>query len=376
LTGPDSLRHTPFHDAHVNAGAKMVSFAGWHLPVQFSGLIHEHLAVRTRAGLFDVSHMGEAAVRGQQSLDLLQRVTCNDVGSLSPGRVQYNALTTPEGTFVDDLLVYRLAEERFLLVVNAANTAKDLSWLRSHAEEFDVEVEDESDRWAQLAIQGPNAAEALQPVVARSLNEVKYYRFIQVDVDSLPCVVSRTGYTGEPGFEIYAPAGRAARLWDVLLDTGAAHGLVPVGLGARDTLRLEAKLALYGNDIDETTTVVEADLGWIVKPQKGEFLGRDVLTRQLEEGASRKLVGFEMLGRRIARHGYPAAVDGRTVGRVASGSYSPTLEKNIGLAYLPTELCEPRSEFQVEIRGRIEPAVVVPTPFYRRPKRRHSAANE
>ncbi len=376
MTGTDSLRHTPFHEAHVNAGAKMVSFAGWHLPVQFSGLIKEHLAVRTRAGLFDVSHMGQAAVRGPQSLDFLQRVTCNDVGRLSPGRVQYNALTKQEGTFVDDLLVYRLAEDGFLLVINAANTAKDLNWLRSHAEEFDVEVEDESDRWAQLAIQGPNAAEALQPVVPRSLREIGYYRFIHVDVDSVPCVVSRTGYTGERGFEIYAPAREAARLWEVLLDTGAAHGLVPVGLGARDTLRLEAKLALYGNDIDETTTVVEADLGWIVKPQKGKFLGRDVLTRQLEEGVSRKLVGFEMLGRRIARHGNPVCVDGRTVDRVTSGSYSPTLKKNIGLAYLPTALCEPRTEFQVEIRGRTEPAVVVPTPFYKRPKQSRSAGNQ
>lgn len=372
MTGTDNLRHTPFHDAHVDAGAKMVSFAGWHLPVQFSGLIREHQAVRTRAGLFDVSHMGELAVRGPRSLELLQRLTCNDVGSLSPGRVQYNALTTRQGTFVDDLLVYRLAEQRFLLVVNAANTAKDLSWLRSHAAEFEVEVEDESNDWAQLAIQGPNAAEVLQQVVPRSLSEVKYYRFIEVDVDSVPCIVSRTGYTGERGFEIYAPAAKAARLWDVLLDRGAAHGLLPVGLGARNSLRLEAKLALYGNDIDERTTVVEADLGWIVKPQKGEFLGREVLTRQLEAGTSRKLVGFEMLGRRIARPGYAASVDGRTVGRVASGSYSPTLEKNIGLAYLPTELCEPRSEFQVEIRGRTEAAVVVPTPFYKRRRSRQA----
>ena len=368
MTGTDSLRHTPFHDAQLNAGAKLVSFAGWHLPVRFQGLIEEHLAVRTRAGLFDVSHMGEAAVRGPQSLDFLQTLTCNDVGRLSPGRVQYNALTTEDGTFVDDLLVYRLAEDDFLLVINAANTAKDLSWLRAHAEKFEVEVQDESERWAQLAIQGPNAAQALQPAVPQSLRELGYYRFIHAEVDSVPCVVSRTGYTGERGFEIYAPAGEAARLWEILLDTGAAHGLVPVGLGARDTLRLEAKLALYGNDIDETTTVVEADLGWIVKPQKGEFLGRDVLARQLEEGVSRKLVGFEMLGRRIARHGHAACLDGRPIGRVTSGSYSPTLEKNIGLAYLPRELCEPRTEFQVEIRGRTEPAVVVPTPFYKRPK--------
>jgi len=360
----------------VNAGAKMVSFGGWHLPVHFGGLIEEHLAVRARAGLFDVSHMGEAAVRGPQSLEFLQRVTCNDVGSLSPGRVQYNALTTQKGTFVDDLLVYRLAADRFLLVINAACTAKDLSWLRSLAEEFEVEVEDESDRWAQLAIQGPYAAEALQPLVPRPLRELGYYRFIHVDVDSVPCLVSRTGYTGERGFEIYAPAGEAARLWEVLLDAGAAHGLLPVGLGARDTLRLEAKLALYGNDIDETTTVVEADLGWIVKPQKREFLGRDVLIRQLEGGVSRKLVGFEMLGRRVARQGHPARVDGRTVGRVTSGSYSPTLKKNIGLAYLPTELSRPGSGFQVEIRGRAEPAVVVPTPFYKRPKRSRPAGNE
>jgi aminomethyltransferase len=368
LTGTDNLRQTPLHDAHVSAGARMVEFAGWHLPVQFSGVIDEHVAVRTRAGLFDVSHMGEAAVQGDGSLDFLQEVTCNDVARLRPGRAQYNALTTPRGTFVDDLLVYMLDEKDYLLVVNAANTAKDLEWLATHTAEFDVAVENVSAHWAQLAVQGPQALEVLQPLVPESLGGLRYYRFIRTNVHGTSCIVSRTGYTGEDGFEVYAPADAAPGLWAALLESGAPHDLLPVGLAARDTLRLEAKLALYGNDIDDTTTVVEADLGWIVKPGKGPFLGREVLVQQLERGVERRLVGFETRGRAVARHGFAALSDGRRVGRVTSGTHSPSLRKNIGLAYLPTARAEIGAEFEIEIRGRPEPAVVVPTPFYKRPK--------
>jgi aminomethyltransferase len=343
----------------------MVDFAGWHLPVQFAGVIEEHTAVRERVGIFDVSHMGEAAVRGGQALDFLQHVTCNDVARLKPGRAQYTALTTPAGTFVDDLLIYMRAEGDYLLVVNAANTPKDLDWLQTHAASVDVAVEDASARWAQIAVQGPDSSAALQPLVADALAPIKYYRFIETEVAGARCIVSRTGYTGEYGFEVYAPADAAERIWEGLLERAQ-----PVGLGARDTLRLEATLALYGNDIDDSTTVVEAGLGWIVKPAKGAFLGREVLARQLEEGVERKLVGFEMQGRRIARHGYAALHDGAEVGRVTSGTHSPTLGKAIGLAYLPTGLAEPGVEFGVDIRGKSEPAVVVPTPFYKAPKKK------
>jgi aminomethyltransferase len=345
----------------------MVDFAGWRLPVQFSGLLDEHEAVRQRVGLFDVSHMGEAGVRGKGSLDFLQHVTCNDVSRLKPGRAQYTALTTPQGTFVDDLLLYMLDENDYLLVINAGNTPKDLDCLRSQSAAFDVEVEDASDEWAQLALQGPRAVEVLQPLVSPTLSGLRSFRFLRTEVAGVPCIASRTGYTGEDGFELYAPAAEAPGLWSALTESGAPHGLAPVGLGARDTLRLEAKLALYGNDIDETTTVIEADLAWIVKPGKGPFVGREVLVRQLEQGAERRLVGFELRDRAIARHGFAALHESRPVGRVTSGTHSPTLKKSIGLVYLPTGLSETGTEFEIEIRGRRVPAVVVSTPFYRRP---------
>ena len=366
MTTSDKLRQTPLHDAHLAASARMVEFAGWSMPIQYTGVIDEHRAVRTGAGLFDVSHMGQVAVRGRRALDYLQRLTCNDVSRLEPGRAQYNALTTPQGTFVDDILVYRRAAEDFLLVLNAANTSKDLAWLNEHGGDRDPSVTDVSSEWALVSLQGPRAADCLQPLVDEPLGGLKYYRFFEAEVDGAPCIVSRTGYTGEDGFEVYSPSPEAPRLWASLLAAGASHGLVPVGLGARDTLRLEAKMALYGNDIDETTTVIEADLRWIVKLKKGEFLGRDVLERQAREGVSRKLVGFEMRGRAIARQGYAALHEGRAVGRVTSGTHSPTLRKNIGLAYLPLVLTEPGTDFEVEIRGRPEAACVVPTPFYKR----------
>jgi aminomethyltransferase len=366
VTPQETTRRTPLHRVHVEAGARMVEFAGWHMPIQYTGVIDEHMAVRTRAGMFDVSHMGEVAVRGPQALDFLQHVTCNDAAKLTPGRVQYSAFTTPEGTFVDDLLIYRLREQDYLLVVNASNTTKDVEWLLRHAGAFDVDVQDVSDRWGQVAVQGPNAARIVQDLVADDLSAMKYYRFVLTEVEGAPCIVSRTGYTGEDGFEVYSPPGAAERIWYALLGAGAPHGLVPVGLGARDTLRLEARMHLYGNDMDETTTVLEADLAWIVKLGKGAFLGREVLARQEDEGIARRLVGFEMEGRAPARHGYPALRDGSPIGAVTSGSFAPFLKKNIGLAYLPKGMWEPGTRFEVEIRGRSESAVVVPTPFYKR----------
>ena len=346
----------------------MVPFGGWHMPVQYRGVLDEHRAVRTRAGLFDVSHMGEAVVRGPQALEFLEHVTCNHVSKLSAGRCHYTALTTGSGTFVDDLLVYREGPDAFFLVLNASNTEKDVAWLRAHATPFDAEVVDESPRWAQLALQGPRAAEILRGKTDEDPGALRYYAFARCDVFDVPCILSRTGYTGEDGFEIYAPAEAAARLWNDVLAAGEPFGLVPVGLAARDTLRLEAKMALYGNDIDDTTTVIEADLGWIVKEEKGEFLGRDVLARQKREGVTRKLVGFRTEGRAIARHGFPAFRAGEPAGVVTSGSFAPTLEANIGLVYLPAGMWEPGTRFEIEIRGRMEPATVVPTPFYRRPR--------
>ena len=346
----------------------MVEFAGWHMPVQYTGVVDEHVAVRTRAGLFDVSHMGEVLVTGKEAQGYLQHVTCNDVSKLVPGRIHYSGLMTPNGAFVDDLLIYKMGEEYFFVVVNAANTAKDFAWMSDRAKGYDVEVADASADWAQIALQGPRSLEILKPLAAADLASMKYYSFVRADVDSVPCIVSRTGYTGEDGFEIYSPPDAGERIWYAVLGSGAPHGLVPVGLGARDTLRLESKMALYGNDIDATTTALEADLGWIVKLEKGPFVGSDVLARQKEEGIQRKLVGFETEGRAVARHGFPAFVGGRPAGAVTSGSFAPFLRKNIGLVYLPDGSWEPGTRFEVEIRGRREPAVVVPTPFYKRPK--------
>ena len=366
-SGAAPVRKTPLHAVHVAAGGRMVPFAGWELPVQYAGTLEEHLAVRTRAGLFDVSHMGEVRVAGPEALAYLQFVTCNDVSKLVPGRIQYSALTTPEGTLVDDLLVYRLGQQEYLLVINAGNTPKDVDWLGYHAKGFQVDVRDESPEWAQIAIQGPRAIDVLRPLVAEPIDPVQYYGFVVADVAGVRAIVSRTGYTGEDGFEVYAPAEAGPALWNAMTERGREHGLVPCGLGARDTLRLEAKMALYGNDVDDTTTVLEADLGWICKLGKGDFLGRDVLVRQKADGVSRKLVGFETEGRgAIARHGYRALRDGVEVGVVTSGTFAPFLKKNIGLAYLPAGMWEPGTRFEVEIRNRRESAVVVPTPFYRR----------
>ena len=364
----ETIQTTPLNRLHREAGARMVPFAGWDMPVQYTSVVDEHMAVRTKAGLFDVSHMGEVEVRGRGALPYLQHVTSNDVSRLTPGRIQYSALTTPHGTFVDDLLVYKLAEDDYLLVINAGNTPKDVAWLLDHARGRDVDVADVSRRWCQLALQGPKAEDILAPLTTTPLAGIKYYGFERGEVARVSCLISRTGYTGEDGFELYAASEHAEHLWHDVLAAGAPVGLVPAGLAARDTLRLEAKMALYGNDIDDTTTVLEADLGWILKLEKGEFVGRDALVAQKAEGLTRKLVGFETEGRAIARHGYEAQHGGTVVGRVTSGSFAPFLKKNIGLAYLPVELGTPGTRFDIAIRGRPEPAVVVPTPFYKRPR--------
>ena len=360
----EPLKKTPLNEVEKSLGGKMVDFGGWELPVQFSGILEEHDAVRTNVGVFDVSHMGEITVRGPQALELLQKSTCNDVSKLADGRAHYNGLLYPNGTFVDDILIYQIAPDDFFVVVNASNTDKDFAWLKESAEGMNVDVQNVSADYAQLAIQGPNAERILQTMTAVPLADIKYYRFDRGDVDGAPAIVSRTGYTGEDGFEIYIAPEHAPRIMQKLVDAGVK----PCGLGARDTLRLEAKMALYGNDIDDTTTPIQADLGWIVKLEKGDFAGRDVLEKEKQSGPPRKLVGFEMIDRGIARHGYPIVEGKDEVGVVTSGTHSPTLKKAIGLAYLPFDKSAPGTEFMVLIRGKETRARVVPTPFYKRAK--------
>ncbi|MHB0968269.1 MAG: glycine cleavage system aminomethyltransferase GcvT [Thermoanaerobaculia bacterium] len=362
------LKKTPLNQVEHDLGGKMVDFGGWELPVQFSGILEEHAAVRERAGLFDVSHMGEVFVSGPQALEFLQSITPNDVSMLEDGRCQYNALLYPTGGFVDDILIYRRAVDDYLIVVNAGNTDKDAEWIADCASGYDVRVENKSAQYAQIALQGPLSQQILQPLTDVNLALMKYYRFASGTVDGVDAIVSRTGYTGEDGFEVYLAPREAGRIFKRILDAGAPSGLLPCGLGARDTLRLEAKMALYGNDIDHTTTPIEADLGWIVKLDKGEFIGRDVLQRESAEGPKRKLVGFAMVDRGIARHGYPVVEGGRETGVVTSGTHSPTLKKAIGLAYLPLERTAPGTEFMILIRGKETRARVIPTPFYKRAK--------
>jgi len=345
----------------------MIEFFGWEMPLEFEGVVKEHLAVRRAAGLFDVSHMGEILVEGDDALNLVQYLTPNDAGRLEKDRAQYTALTTPQGTFVDDLLVYCLARDRYLLVVNAANVDKDYAWIQNHGGAFNVRVENASDRFSQLALQGPKAAGILQSLTDIDLAALRPFWASWGNVAGVEALVSRTGYTGEDGFEIYTTAADPAILWEEILRQGEKEGLLPVGLGARDTLRLEAKLMLYGNDIDETTTVLEADLKWIVKFKKGEFLGREALGRQLEEGVRRKIVGFELVERGIPRPHYPVFINGEKAGQVTSGTYSAFLKKSIGLVYLPVEHTTPGTEIEVGIREKRVKGVVVPTPFYKRP---------
>ena len=361
---PTALRRTPLYDLHRELGAKLIDFGGWEMPVQYAGILEEHRAVRERVGLFDVSHMGEFDVTGADALAFLQRLTPNDVAKLEDGRIHYSAFLTEKGTFVDDLLVYRRSADSYLLVVNAGNTPKDFAWAVDHAQ-GDVRVTDRSADYALIAVQGPKAAALLSRVCTPDPSDLPYYGFRDTTVSGSRALVSRTGYTGEDGFEVYCRPDDAAPLFRALLEAGRADGAVPCGLGARDTLRLEAKMALYGNDIDDTVTALEADLGWIVKLGKGDFIGRDALAAQKQAGVPRRLVGFEMVDRGIARHGYPAKTPAGP-GLVTSGTHSPTLGKPIGLALLPAAATAVGTEFHVDIRGRDAAARVVATPFYKR----------
>ncbi len=349
----------------------MVEFGGWDMPVEYSGISDEHLAVRTRAGLFDVSHMGEIEIAGTDALALVQWLTSNDASRLAVGQIQYSALTTPAGTFVDDVLVYRMADDHYMLVVNAGNIEKDHEWIRSQAAARggDSAVVNASARYALIALQGPEAQGILQSLTAIDLPGIKYYWFAHGEVAGVRATVSRTGYTGEDGFEIFTPPAQADRVWKALLEAGRAADLKPCGLGARDTLRLEAAMRLCGSDMDEETTVLEAGLGWIIGWKKAEFLGSARLREQKQNGVERQLAAFEMRDRAIARHGYNVIRDHEQVGVVTSGTQTPFRKTAIGFAMLPSSMAVVGEPFMIDIRGKLVAAEVVPEPFYKRPGR-------
>jgi aminomethyltransferase len=364
------MKKTRLHSAHKKEGAKFVEFFGWEMPIEYAGIIQEHLAVRRKAGLFDVSHMGEIVISGNQALDFVQYLTPNNAARLDASKAQYSALTTPQGTFVDDLLVYYMDENTYLLVVNAANTDKDFRWIVDHQKGFDVDVLNQSDGYTQMALQGPKSPEILKPLTEIELEKMSSFGVERGSVAGVEALVSRTGYTGEDGFEIYTLAQNPGKIWDAILEEGNKYGIQPVGLGARDTLRLEARLMLYGNDIDDSTTVLEAGMRWLIKFKKGDFLGRESLLKQKEEGVGRKIVGFELLEKGIARPHYPVFIENEKISEVRSGSFSPFFQKSIGLAYLPLEYTEIGTEFTIDIRGKRIKAKVVPTPFYKREEKR------
>lgn len=356
---------TALYDAHVRAGARMVEFAGFLMPVQYRGILEEHKKVRSALGMFDVSHMGEFIVSGPRVLEFLQKVTINDVARLEVGQAQYTAMCYPDGGIVDDLIVYR-HPDHYLMIVNAGNLQKDYAWLQEHIV-TGVELRDESEATALLALQGRYAQPTLQKLTSSDLASIKFYHFTTTEVAGVRGMVSRTGYTGEDGFEIAISSDKAETVWNALLDAGDEFGIEPIGLGARDTLRLEMKYCLYGNDIDETTNPLEAGLGWITKLEKGDFIGAEALRKVKAEGIRRKLIGLALQDRNIARHGYQVLHNGRQVGVVTSGSLSPSLNYPIAMAYVQTPLSAPGTELTVLIRNREAAATVVKTPFYKRP---------
>ncbi|MBA3890454.1 MAG: glycine cleavage system aminomethyltransferase GcvT [Gemmatimonadaceae bacterium] len=359
---PDALKRTPFYDFHVALGGKIVPFAGYEMPVQYpTGITAEHQAVRQGCGLFDVSHMGEFIIRGERAVAFADAVTTNDVAKLAIGQVHYSTILYDTGTIVDDCLVYRFADH-VMMVVNASNREKDLAHISTRAAEFGVTIEDISDAIGLLAVQGPQAEAILTALTDVDLPAIEYYHFAEGQVAGMQMTVSRTGYTGEDGFELYHDIAHSEALWHALMGTGR---ITPCGLGSRDSLRLEMGMALYGNDIDDTTTPLEAGLGWLVKLQKGEFTGRDALLRQKEQGIPRRLVGFTTAERSFPRHGYPVFYEGQPSGTVCSGTLSPTLGIPIGTCYLPLAGAKEGTMFEIEIRGKRVPATVVKPPFYK-----------
>jgi aminomethyltransferase len=371
VTSPaPQLKQTPLNRVHRELGGKMVDFGGWDMPVQYpAGTIEEHLRTRNHSGLFDVSHMGEIDVKGSDAIAFVNRITSNDVTKLVDGQAQYSALTTPDGTVVDDLLVYRFAADHLFLVVNAGTTEKDWEWISSHHDGESIELKNVSAEYCQIALQGPDALSILQQLTDVPLNDIKYYHFTTGTVDGIPSIISRTGYTGEDGFEVYAAADKGEQLWNKMLEVGRVGtetGVLPCGLAARNTLRLEAGMSLYGHEIDETTTLLEANLGWICKLDKGEFIGREKLAQQKEAGLKRRLVGFEITERGIARDDQEVVIGDQRVGKVTSGSPAPYLKKNIGFAYVPAEFATVGGEIKIDVRGRLVGAQIVKTPFYKR----------
>ena len=367
------LKKTPLNAVHRGLGGRMVDFGGWDMPVQYgAGVIDEHMRTRTGAGLFDVSHMGEIWVDGRGAIDFVNSLTTNDVTKLVDGQAHYSALTNETGGVVDDLLVYRFAEEKLMLVVNAATTEKDWDWITAHhTDADDCDLTNASGDFCQIAVQGPDALGIVQQLTETELSSIGYYHFTEGWVDGIESIISRTGYTGEDGFEIYAAPDCAERLWNKLLETGSYGsdgGILPCGLAARNTLRLESAMSLYGHELGDDITPLEANLGWITKLQKGEFIGSAALLRQKKEGLTRKLAGFEMIEPGIARDGFDVYVGDEKVGTVTSGSPAPFLKKNIGLAFLPPEFTNIGQEIKIDVRGKHLKAQVVPTPFYKRQK--------
>jgi aminomethyltransferase len=361
------LKATPLNTVHRKLCARMVDFGGWDMPVQYSSILEEHHAVRKNVGLFDVSHMGEIEIHGPDALALTDSVTTNAVAKLNIGQAQYSGLLYEHGGFVDDILVHKVADDHYFICVNASNQEKDFEHI-AKANKLNATVDFASDRYAQLAIQGPKGLATLQKLTATNLAPIQYYHFTDGAVSGTPARIARTGYTGEDGFEIYIAPNQAERIWNEILDAGAEFGIKPCGLGARNTLRLESKMALYGHEIHASITPYEADLGWIVKLDKGDFTGKASLAKQKAQGVTRKLVGFEMTGRGIGRDGYEVYLDGAPAGWVTSGGPSPSLAKNIGLCYLPSDRAKPGQSIQIMIRNQPVEAVTVPTPFYKRAK--------
>lgn len=364
------LKRTPLFDVYKEYGGKTIDFGGWELPVQFSSIKEEHEAVRLRAGLFDVSHMGEIEVKGKDSLNYLQKMMTNDISKVKNGAAQYTAMCYENGGTVDDLLVYKIEDDHYLLVVNASNTEKDYNWLEVHLE-GDVTLENLSEKMAQLAIQGPLGEKVLQKLTDYDLSQISFFKFQQdVVIDGKKALVSRTGYTGEDGFEVYCDANDVVDLWKAILTAGEEEGVVPCGLGARDTLRFESNLALYGQELSPEISPLEAGIGFAVKLGKeADFIGKQALLAQKENGIPRKIAGIEMIDRGIPRHGYPVYKGEKLIGEVTTGTQSPTLKKNIGLVLVSSEFASLESELEVEIRGKRLKAKVVPTPFYKREKK-------
>ncbi|CAN5814194.1 glycine cleavage system aminomethyltransferase GcvT [soil metagenome] len=361
---PERMKRTPLYEEHTRAGGKIVSFAGYEMPVQYAaGITAEHLAVRRAAGLFDVSHMGELEVRGGDALGFIQYVTTNDASKLAVGQAQYSAICREDGGILDDCIVYRFGDH-YMIVVNASNTDGDRDWIAPHAERYDTTLVDRSEETGLIALQGPLAQKILTRLTDSELDAIRYYHFTEGTVAGVPTVISRTGYTGEDGFELYLPAEAAARVWNRLVEVGSVDGLLPAGLGARDSLRLEMGYALYGNDMDERRSPLEAGLAWITRLDKGDFIGRDAIALQKEEGVRERLVGFICRERGFPRHGYEIRIDGQPSGEVTSGIVSPMLQQGIGMCYVPVEFAKPGTAIDVMVRDKAIPAEIVRPPFY------------